>query len=208
MNQNNNDTFQRYYGQFDQNHDQLRNELVGRVATSKSDPSAEKTLHIRRWIMRTTVGLAASIFLGALLWVNLVPSISLAEVVAAIEKQPWIHVTFDNGEEIWASLPERKHAVKRPADPSVFIDYATGVRHFYWPNFGYISEDNVYSASDAAAKSRIEWLPKTPLEFAGIYSEDIPEGSATEGRKRQDEYMERHSDTIDGRDLVRFDFYH
>ncbi len=59
----------------------------------------------RRWIMRSTLGLAASLAVAITLWVILVPgaTITLADVREAVQAHRWIYLKIDDSES-WVSI--------------------------------------------------------------------------------------------------------
>ena len=215
MNQKNDDKLQRFYSQFDQNHDQLRDDLFTRLEVPQSDSARlQPQLLIRKYIMRSAIGLAACVCLGAFFWASFTPSMTFADVQVAFNEQTWVHVTFDNGQERWASLRDHKQGMKMPDGYVTFIDYDANVRLDYWPDSGFLQKMDAFwsppdvELTETQRQKRLDRLPKTPLEFVGIYAENMPEGNATQEQKQQKMYMERHTETIDGQAFVRFDSYY
>lgn len=178
-------------------------------------PLARTQLRKRYWIMRTTIGAAVCAAAGLAVWlvpaIFLSPSVTLAQVQAAVAQQKWMHVKYDNGREIWTSLAAGQEGGQqydksdsRGGFNVTFLDWVNDVRLDYWPQQGYIRRSKAIHIE--RAPSGWKWKPKTISEIVG-FSMDIPEGEATAKQKEQIAYVERLADTIDGRRLIRFDQY-
>gem|GEM_PF-702531 len=146
------------------------------------------------WRASAAVALAAvASFVGYVALVSR-SALTMAEVMAAVNEQPWVHIKYDNGREEWASLRDDLCYYKSEHGRVVFLDCVRGIRQAYSPEYseGYISEDGITPFS----------LGRTPWEFAVGHFE-----GATKGLSRYSD-AERHPDTVDGKKAVRFDVYY
>jgi hypothetical protein len=159
----------------------------------------------RRW---TNVGHAAFVSCAALVLVALLatsllsPQLTLAQVEAAVTKQAWIHIQYDNGEETWLS-PKQGLVYQKRADGRVVFE-------------------------DRINKLELKYRPETPqiveIDYSGIPDDELPESKRdwnkgdftdllnrldSESRKargpNQDYVVEQHDEVEDERKVVRFD---
>ena len=111
-----------------------------------------------------------------------------------LTEHPWLHVKYDNGRERWTNLIHGQHFFKHEDGRLVLLDYVRGRRQTYesrWSSA--ISEDDI-----GAGAARC-----TPWECVfGHLEEQIRRGG--DGLPR----VEKHIETIEGKQLVRFDEYH
>jgi len=186
----------------------LRARLVGLRQKIEGEAGSRRS-QSRHWILRSAVSAAAVIGLGFAVWLSSAPAITLADMHAAVEKQRWVRVVFDNGEERWASLVDHKSYLKNNEGYVWFGDYVTNVRLDYRPYSESIHKSRLMMLPpDTDASIVLNGAPKTALDFAGIGTLlDIPEGETTEENKQLKVYAERHSEVVDDQRLIRFDFY-
>lgn len=145
-----------------------------------------------------SAALAALVFLTVILW----PSpLTLAQVREAVESVDWIHVRFDNGTERWISLT---HGIRAEITPdSVFDYYDDDVRftdYIAGVDYHYHGRGEVIYVRDASKLA----LPTTAWEAIVGHVERMADDSEEGGRWR----VERYTEIIDGRTLVRFDEHH
>jgi hypothetical protein len=166
-------------------------------------PAVRPASRKRRWIMRATIGAAACSAAGILVWLvplfALTPTVTLAQVQAAVARQKWVHVKYDNGRENWMSMDGMREFDKDFNGCLAVFDRSKDLDLRYRPGSGCI-EKLVYPEPPG------QWKPRTISQIVG-FSLDMPEGAATAKQKENFVYAERHADTIDGRTMARFDQY-
>lgn len=89
-----------------------------------------------RWPARVAVAVVAIVTVGLfLLFGTHAPSITLAQVTAAIDRQHWAHLVYRDGSETWVCLDDGKFLMKQVRDsqpPSYFLrDPATRTEQRY-----------------------------------------------------------------------------
>ena len=180
-------------------HDALS--ALGEASDDAASLAAGEPQRKRRHLVRTMLPAAALLAAAVLVVVILGarPGVTLAEVAAAVSKQPWIHLKYDNGRETWASLAERRFFTKWETGTTdygriVDQDYTAGIILDYTPGTGYISK----------RPSGNYIPPATPWDFVlGAW-----ERVARRDKGASQEYeAERLEEVIDGQKLVRFDMY-
>jgi hypothetical protein len=122
------------------------------------------------------------------------PSLTLAEVREAFDKQTWVRVTYDNGREEWTNLVDGRYFFRDHNGRAVYTEPG-GLRLGYFPGGSTISQDKWFAGTvrpppGADASGRSPW---------GQFVE--PAGRAAGGT------MTRHDDTLDGKPVVRFDYH-
>ncbi len=117
---------------------------------------------------------------------------SLAGVVDAVEKQPWLHIKYDTGSEEWAQLQQHrffwKTAGVNPVSGQMlyrFWDEAAGIEQIYEP---------VVFKRIAEHRTKSHVAATTPWQY--VVS---PWDTQTS--------VEKHSDTLNGKPCIRFDVY-
>jgi len=180
--------------------------IVDRVMHEiQSAPVVTISPNRRKLFMKSLIGAAACLAVAIAAWLvpffALTPSVTLAQVQAAVAEQKWLHVKYDNGDETWETVDGWKQGGKDAQGHLRFTDQQNNVHTSYGPGLGYINEFKA-----PAPPSQTKLKPRTLLEIVG-FELDMPEGEATAKQKGQIAYTERHADKIDGRHLVRFDHY-
>lgn len=172
----------------------------GRRAFEKaSGDSRSGTLRILRgpWRKAVAASLSAAAAVLAVMAFTARPSVTLADVKAAVESQAWVHTTYDTGSEFWTSLRDGRHFFKKPATGSVsFTDHLRNIRQTYRPSSGFIAETPIAVYGDPKPPP---WKPQTAWGAEFGYLERAMQRGAD---------IERHTETVDGRRLVRFDCYY
>lgn len=166
--------------------------------------------HGRHWVLRVAVGAAAVFALGFVVWLSLAPTITLADVQAAIEKRSWVHIVFDSGAEQWTSLVGHKSFSKGRDGSLRVIDYTINKRFSYKPESGEIEyKTHVVLPDGGPLPDAVILAPKNPLDFQmlSIPLLDMREEGVPVQLKQDLGYVEKHSETVDGQQLLRFDWY-
>jgi hypothetical protein len=175
----------------------LIDSVMRRIEKSSTKPIPRKT---RRWFLGATLGTATCIAACFLAWsipfFALTPSVTFAQVQTALAVQKWMHVIYDNGRESWTTMDGMKRFYIDEEGEISATDQSKNLQMSYCPDSGYISQTML----DGPQK------PKTLEEIVG-FSMDIPEGEATAKQKATAYYMERFTETLNGRQMVRFDQY-
>ena len=152
--------------------------------------------------MKSLIGMSACLALGIILglvpFFSITTSITLAQVQDAIAKQKWLHVKYDNGRENWNTLDGEKEIHRQENGYIAFFDHPKNLDLRYHPGDSYIYQ--------LLREMSRQWKSRPPSAIVG-FSMDMPEGNATPKQKESPRYAERHTDTIDGRRLTRFDQY-
>jgi hypothetical protein len=175
--------------------------IVNRVMQTIDSAPASPILHKQRRILtRSLIGMSTClglvIIFGIVSFLSLTTSITLAQVQEAIAKQGWLHIKYDNGRENWNTLDGEKEIHRQEDGYIAFFDHPKDLDLRYRPGDKYITQ--------LLRENPGKWKP---MPFVGIvgFSMDMPEGEATAKQKESPRYSERHSDIINGRQLVRFD---
>jgi len=150
-------------------------------------------------VARSGIGLAACLLVGAFLWFCLAgpANITLADVQKSIDSKPWVLIRYDDGSQEWANLRERR-SFSTHADPdgrnfyAGMRDHVQGIWRFYHSNWGRQIHEQTFAPRP---------YPQTPWEYAVGDWDDYGkiQFSSTS--------VEKFSDTIKGRQVVRFDTY-
>ncbi len=148
---------------------------------------------------RSGIGLAACLLIGACLWFSIAGpmSITLADVEKSIDSKTWVLIEYDDGAREWANLPERRSFyTSQDTDGSNFYtgmrDHVQGVWRYYHSNWGRQVHEKPFTPRP---------YPQTPWEYA-------VDGWDNQGVMQSPRVMvEKFPDTIDDRQVVRFDTY-
>jgi hypothetical protein len=143
------------------------------------------------------LGLAACLLIGVSLWfwLGAPTALTLADVQESIDTKTWVLVRYDDGSQEWANLPERLSFLTY-RDPRNFYvgmrDYGKGLWRAYHSNWGQQIHQELFTPRP---------YPQTPWEYAvgGWDDRGVVEPSHT--------VVEKSKDTIDAKEVVRFDTY-
>lgn len=125
-------------------------------------------------------------------------SVAWADVQQAFLAQLWVHVEYDNGRERWHNLQEGKTYFKNEDGTCWVNDPISNISHRYLPG-----EDHIIKIVRTIDSKVPPWQSRTSWEQVVGYLEKAAEG------KRLGPYheVEKHADTLDGQELIRFDVY-
>ncbi len=189
MNELSNEHVRELYSDFARDHDELRADLLDRL----KDPGTPSPL--RSWrmarISASLAGMAAAIAFAVLL---LMPQrITLADVEAAMDRQPWIHVKFSDGEESWTCQSQGKRFLKNANGRIQLFDDVNHLWMQYVPGDDHITESrpSQKQLEEFKRRKRTPGVPESRPEPAG---HKMP--------------YEREKETVGGRELLRFDTYY
>jgi len=148
-------------------------------------------------LARSGLGLAACLAVGVSLWLSLAcpAGITLAEVQKSIDSKPWVLIRYDDGAQEWANLRERLCFVTHADERNFYAgmrDHVKGVWRAYHSNWGQQIHEEPFTPRP---------YPQTPWEYAVGDWDD--RGIDRFWRTT----VERVSDDINGREVVRFDTY-
>ena len=148
-------------------------------------------------LVKSGLGLAACLLIGMLLWFSITwpTSITLADVEKSIDSQKWVHISYEDGTKEWANLDEKLcfYTYKNPHNFYVGMrDHVNGIWRAYHSNWGQQIHEETFS---------VRPYPQTPWEYAVGDWDD--RGISQFSNKT----IEKSTDTIDGRKVVRFDTY-
>jgi len=179
----------------------------------KSQTSDEKTsrsvriFKIGRTIMKspiTKTAAAAVIIIAVIMILHNgsvdIASVTWGDVQEAFLAQSWVHVIYDNGREEWMNIQEGKHFYISEFGWRFFDDRTSHTRFDYSPKSNKILEVKSKSYPEGEVppwEPRIAW--EVILGFLGE-GESRAMGLYTD--------IERHFDTVDGRNAMRFDIYY
>lgn len=125
--------------------------------------------------------------------------LTLAQVQEALANQDWLHLQYNNGREIWASLKDGKVFRKNEDGCVIFVDHNRNRRQVFQPEFGEcIHEDQPVINVDGSSS---EWESQSPWEYSVGYLEQVS-GENVNGVE-----VERHNDIINATAITRFDTY-
>ena len=120
-------------------------------------------------------------------------SITLADVRAAVAEQSWVHLKYDNGRERWISLRDGRRFYQHENRYVDYFDYDRGVRRIYrGVDFRKIYESHIEP----------EEKPTDAWDAAlGWYERSV-------GKPKNAYEVEKHTETVNGQRLIRFDTYY
>lgn len=150
-------------------------------------------------LAKSGFGLAACLLIGALIWFSIVwpTSITLADVHKSIESKTWVLIRYDDGAQEWANLRERQCFVtyKTESPYNFYVgmrDHVNGIWRAYHSNWGQQIHEEAFA---------VRPYPQTPWEYAVGGWDDRG------GGRFSNKTVEKSTDTIDGRKVIRFDTY-
>jgi hypothetical protein len=148
-------------------------------------------------LARSGLGLAACLVAGVCLWLCLAgpTNITLAEVQSSINAKPWVLIRYEDGMQEWANLRDRLCFVTYADSRNFYAgmrDHVNGLWRAYHSNWGQQIHEERFTPRP---------YPQTPWEYATGDWDD--RGIVAPARTT----VEKSSDTIDGREVVRFDSY-
>ncbi len=186
----------------------IRLEELGHILRSQPSPTSHGLPRIERitprrafWpsLRMSGVGLAACLLIGlALLFTTLVQTpLTLADVQKSIDSKTWVLVRYEDGSEEWANLPERRSFFTRQdADGRNFYagmrDHVNGTWQYYHSNWGQQIHEDQFTPRP---------YPQTPWEYA------VGDWDDRGLRPFAHTAIEKCTDTIGDRQVVRFDTY-
>lgn len=141
---------------------------------------------------------AAAALIAVLVWPS---SVTMAEVQAAVEREPWCHLTFDNGREVWTSLRDNTYAIKWEDGRAVYSDYNRGLRWRFMTD----PSNPAYPMHLVEEKIEPRSLQPTIWRATAGHLEDAWLTGQPEDQTPQ---VELAFENVGGRRLVRFDRYH
>jgi hypothetical protein len=135
--------------------------------------------------------------MGALLWFSIAwpTSITLADVHKSIESKMWVLIRYDDGAQEWANLSERLCFLTYKDNLNFYAgmrDHVNGIWRAYHSNWGQQIHEESFP---------VRPYPRTPWEYAVGGWDDRGAGQYS------NKTVEKSTDTIDGRKVVRFDTY-
>jgi len=186
----------------DRIHDGILQKLLKKLDQSKRQAAVEQAKFWRAIMKSGVVKLIAagviiiSVVSALHFFGSPIENVTWADVEQAFSSQSWVHIKYDNGRERWDNLHEGKAYFKNEIGTFVVIDYALNVRHDFVYGEDHITAYTLSEDGKARPWPLTAWeLIVGPLEKAdgkqlGKYHE-----------------AEKHADTLDDRQLIRFDIY-
>jgi hypothetical protein len=170
----------------------------GMFALEKSPPAgSRRSLVLLPSRTRSGLGLAACVLIAVTLWLWLAGpgNLTLADVQKSIDAKPWVLIQYDDGLQEWANLRERLSFLTYRNPLNFYVgmrDHGKGLWRAYHSNWGQQIHEEPFTPRP---------YPQTPWEYAvgGWDGQGIGESSHT--------LVEKSKDTIDGKEMVRFDTY-
>jgi hypothetical protein len=175
--------------------------VAGAMRTMARGPRLKPARHVAFGpsLARSGLGLAACLAVGVCLWLALAGpvNITLADVQRSIDTKPWVLVRYDDGSQEWANLVQRlSFYTHADADGRNFYagmrDHQHGLSRYYHSNWGPQIHEKTFTSRP---------YPQTPWEYATGGWDDWGLGPLARTT------VEKFSDTIDGRAVLRFDTY-
>ncbi len=148
-------------------------------------------------LFKSGLGLAACLLIGAFLWFAITwpTSITLADVHKSIESKTWVLVSYEDGMKEWANLRERQCFLTYNRNGNFYVgmrDHVNGIWRAYHSNWGRQIHEEPFD---------VRPYPQTPWEYAVGDWDDRGKSEFSHT------VVEKVNDTIDGRQVVRFDTY-
>ncbi|HUT29568.1 MAG TPA: hypothetical protein VMX13_07245 [Sedimentisphaerales bacterium] len=150
-------------------------------------------------LVKSGIGIAACLLIGLCLWFSIAGpvAITLADVQKSIESKTWVLIRYERGAQEWANLPERRSFYSRQDEDgrnfyAGMRDHVNGIWRYYHSNHGEQIHERTFSTRP---------YPQTPWEYAVGDWDDFGFGQFAHRT------VEKSTDTIDGRQVVRFDSY-
>ena len=178
---------------------------IGNETINADTETKQVSASIWRIIMKSKITkftAAAVIMIAVFLGLNIIgglemTSITLADVQKSIESKTWILIQFEDGKQEWHNLNEKK-SFYAGVDKNgsnfyrMMHDNVNGIKRSYHSNWGY----------------QIHEQPVTPGPFPQTPWEYVTSGWDNEGAgKSISQTIEKSTDTIDARQVIRFDTY-
>ncbi len=148
-------------------------------------------------LFKSGLGLAACLLIGAFLWFAITwpASITLADVHKSIESKTWVLISYEDGMKEWANLHERQCFLTYNRNGNFYVgmrDHVNGIWRAYHSNWGRQIHEESFD---------VRPYPQTPWEYAVGDWDDRGKSEFAHT------VVEKVNDTIDGRQVVRFDTY-
>ncbi|MHC4477008.1 MAG: hypothetical protein ACYTEL_15285 [Planctomycetota bacterium] len=150
-------------------------------------------------LVKSGIGLAACLVIGVSLWLSIAgpTAITFADVQKSIDSKTWVLIRYEDGAEEWANLRERRcFYTRQDEDGGNFYvgmrDHVNGIWRYYHSNHGRQIHEQPFTTRP---------YPQTPWEYAVGDWDDRGIGQFAH------KTVEKFTDTIDGRQVVRFDTY-
>ncbi len=148
-------------------------------------------------LFKSGIGLAACLLIGAFLWFAIAwpTSITLADVHKSIESKTWVLISYEDGMKEWANLCKRRCFLTYNRNGNFYVgmrDHVNGIWRAYHSNWGQQIHEEPFD---------VRPYPQTPWEYAVGDWDDHGRSEFTHI------VVEKENDTIDGRQVVRFDTY-
>ncbi len=191
-----NDRFEKFHRQCTDS-DGKTSELVNGDPLVVSHPTTP-----RRWVsvaLATCLVLAFAVFVGTSVFA---PGLTLADVEAAVAKQAWIHIQYENGEEKWLSPAHGQVYLKQADGRVIFEDRKNKLELKYRPETSQILEIDYSGIPDDELPPSKKWEKQRYLTDLIDRLDSEAKQESTEERPYQ---VERHEETVDGHLFYRFE---
>lgn len=134
-------------------------------------------------------------------FVNAPSSMTLADVKAAVARQGWVHIKYDNGRERWISLLNGYRFYKHEDGTYVnHSNYDRGRRRRYHSDYNKIYDTPLEPREKPTSAWDAIGLDSYENEVGRKYENEI-------GRTIRNREVEKHFETVGGKRVVRFDTY-
>ena len=181
-------------------HDRVLGKLLDTMEESEKADSPVTRVSVWRTVMKsrlTKIAAVVVVIVGVVVGMHVFTgspdgaSFAWADVQAAVLAQEWVHVKYDSGREEWHNL----------SVGDTFLKYARGMlyagagvyHHRYMPGWKCITQSRRASSTADLPRERSAWeVVVGPLE------------KPSESRRAN---IEKCTEVVDGRSLVRFDVY-
>jgi hypothetical protein len=133
---------------------------------------------------------------------------TLADVQAAVERQPWVHVKYDAGptKEWWTNLRTGEQYIiglTGTVDYLVYANEQTNTRLSYWKDSGVIRQ--AAPVQYAAGRGPRPWTPETAWQ--SVVAPLEREVDATKRANSSPASVVSAPDSLNGKPVIRFDSY-